>query len=80
MTSPHRLPKPPKPNRKGPAGTPQNAAENRSDFWNNFQKKRDGENKGKGGIAAAMHADGTDVPWEDKRCNPFMALYRPSCG
>ena len=29
-----------------------------------------------GGIAAAMHVDGTDVPWEDKRCNPFMALYQ----
>ena len=23
-----------------------------------------------------MHAGGTDVPWEDKRCNPFMALYQ----
>ena len=61
---------------KGQPEPPQNAAENRSDFWNNFQKKRDGESKGKGGIAAAMHADGTDVPWEDKRCNPFMALYQ----
>lgn len=37
---------------KGQPEPPQNVAEKRSDFWNNFQKKRDGESKGKGGIAA----------------------------
>ena len=59
------------------APAPQTAPEKRSDFWNNFQKKRDGESKGKGGIAAAMHVDGTDVPWEEpKRYNLFMALYQ----
>lgn len=62
---------------KGQPAPPQNVAEKRSDFWNNFQKKRDGESKGKGGIAAAMHVDGTDVPWEEpKRYNLFMALYQ----
>ena len=36
-----------------------------------------GESKGKGGIAAAMHVDGTDVPWDEpKRYNLFMALYQ----
>ena len=62
---------------KGQPAPPQNVAEKRSDFWNNFQKKRDGESKGKGGIAAATHVDGTDVPWEEpKRYNLFMALYQ----
>ena len=62
---------------KGQPDPPQNVAEKRSDFWNTFQKKRDGESKGKGGIAAAMHVDGTDVPWEEpKRYNLFMALYQ----
>lgn len=36
-----------------------------------------GKARGKGGIAAAMHVDGTDVPWEEpKRYNLFMALYQ----
>lgn len=63
--------------RKGQPAPPQSAAEKCSDFWNNFQKERDGESKGKGGIAAAMHVDGTDVPWEEpKRYNLFMTLYQ----
>ena len=41
---------------------------------NNFQKKRDGESKGKGGIAAAMHVDGTDVPWEEPTQPSFNSL------
>lgn len=57
---------------------PQPAAEKRSAFWNNFQKKKEkeGEQPGKG-IAAALHADETNVPWEEpKRYNLFMALYQ----
>ena len=66
---------------KGQPAPPQNVAEKRSDFWNNFQKKRDGESKGKGGIAAAMHVDGTDVPWEEpKRSTSSWPFTRPSCG
>ena len=54
----------------------QPAAEKRSAFWNNFQKKKDEEHPGKS-IAAALHADETNVPWEEpKRYNPFMALYQ----
>ena len=39
---------------KGQPAPPQNVAEKRSDFWNNFQKKRDGESKGKGYGRALM--------------------------
>ena len=39
---------------KGQPEPPQNVAEKRSDFWNNFQKKRDGESKGKGYGRALM--------------------------
>ena len=57
--------------------THQPAAEKRSAFWNNFQKRKDeGEQPGKG-LAAALHADETNVPWEEpKRYNPLMALYQ----
>lgn len=51
------------------------AEESRQHFWNKFQKKRDGENKRS--FAAAVHADETNVPWEEpKRYNPFVGLYQ----
>ncbi len=58
---------------------PQSVTEKRSSFWNNFQKKREGEGeeKGKSKIAVALHADETNVPWEEpKRYNPLVALYQ----
>lgn len=60
-----------------PEEKPQTAAEKRSTFWSNFQKKRDDAEPKKGRIASAMHADKTDVPWEEpKRYNPLVALYQ----
>lgn len=52
------------------------AQEKRSSFWEHFQTKKDGQS-GSGGLAAALHADETNVPWEEpRRYNPLMALYQ----
>lgn len=51
------------------------AEEKRPSFWEHFQKKDGGPRSG--GLAAALHADETNVPWEEpRRYNPLMALYQ----
>ena len=63
-----------------PAETPDekpsvSGAQEKPSFWEHFQKKKNGESRG--GLAAALHADETDVPWEEpRRYNPLMALYQ----
>lgn len=63
-----------------PAETPDekpsvSGAQEKPSFWEHFQKKKNGESRG--GLAVALHADETDVPWEEpRRYNPLMALYQ----
>ena len=63
-----------------PARTPEEkptvpGTQEKPSFWEHFQKKKNGESRG--GLAAALHAEETDVPWEEpRRYNPLMGLYQ----
>ena len=53
--------------------------EKRASFWENFQSKKDGKKDGKErkSIAAVLHAEETNVPWEEpKRYGVLMGLYQ----
>lgn len=56
------------------APRPADAPQKQPSFGNLFQKKKDGDRRG---LAAVLHADETNVPWEEPaRYNPLMALYQ----
>lgn len=77
-TPPRRLPRPPKPSPKRASRTPRKTLRKSAPTSGTLSRRNaTGKARGKGGIAAAMHVDGTDVPWEEpKRYNLFMALYQ----
>lgn len=78
MTPPRRLPRPPKPSPKRASRNPRKTLRKSAPTSGTISRRNaTGKARGKGGIAAAMHVDGTDVPWEEpKRYNLFMALYQ----
>ncbi|MFR0874218.1 MAG: YIP1 family protein [Bilophila wadsworthia] len=74
MTS-RRLPRSPKPSPKRASRPPAKRCGKRSTSGTISRRNATGK-RGKGGIAAAMHVDGTDVPWEEPKRYNLMALYQ----
>ncbi|MFQ8735079.1 MAG: zinc-ribbon domain-containing protein [Bilophila wadsworthia] len=66
---------------KGQPAPPQNVAEKRSDFWNNFQKKRDGKARAKAASQPpCMSTAPTSRGKSPSATTSSWPFTRPSCG